>query len=333
MRTINPPQPSRIRVIALVAVAVVFNLFLSANGVASVYIDWLWFANMDLGSIWTTILGTQLTLGILFTVVFFALLWGNLYFADRVQPEVRPDIPEEELVERYHAVVGAQAGKARFGVAALFGLVAGANTSAQRESWLLFRNGGDSGITDAQFGRDVGFYVFRLPFLSFVVDWFFAALVLTLIVVLVAHYLNGGIRASVPHEHRVSTGVKLHLSLLLAGLALLRAVAYWLDRFHLVTSTRGAYDGTGYRRQHSTSGAGPARPGFVVLRRSLRGTGPAGDGHRYLAGQSLHHRRDLPAGLPAGPWSTSGSGLFQRSQLVRLSLSSATSEPPGTPTA
>jgi uncharacterized membrane protein (UPF0182 family) len=243
MRTISPPQPSRVRVFALIAVAVLFVLFLSANGVASFYTDWLWFDNMDLGSLWTTILGTKLLLGVIFSLVFFAILWGNLYFADRLKPETRPESPEEDLVERYHAVIGSQAGKVRFGVAALFGLIAGANTSSQWQSWLLFRNGGDFGQTDAQFGRDVGFYVFRLPFLSFVVDWFFAALVLTLIVVVVAHYLNGGIRASVPQEQRVSSGVKFHLSLLLAALALLRAVAYWLDRFHLVTSTRGAYDG------------------------------------------------------------------------------------------
>ncbi len=242
MRTLRTPQTSRFRIVALISVAVLFVLFLSANGVASFYTDWLWFDHMGLGSVWTTILGTKLFLAAVFTLIFFAILWSNLYLADRLKPESRPESAEEDLVERYHAVVGAQAGKVRFGIAALFGLIAGANTSSQWETWLLFRNGRDFGRTDALFDRDVGFYVFQLPFWTFVVDWFFAALVLTLIVVLVAHYLNGGIRASVPQD-RVSSGVKLHLSVLLAVLALLRAAAYWLDRFHLVTSSTGAYDG------------------------------------------------------------------------------------------
>ncbi|MGB5755313.1 MAG: UPF0182 family protein, partial [Acidimicrobiales bacterium] len=242
MRTLRSPKTSRFRIVALIAVAALFVLFLSANGVASFYTDWLWFDHLELGGVWTTILGTRVFLAAVFTLVFFAILWGNLYLADRLKPPSRPESPEEDLVERYHAVVGAQAGKVRFGVAALFGLIAGANTSSQWQTWLLFRNGGDFGRTDALFGRDVGFYVFRLPFWTFIIDWFFAALVLTLIVVLVAHYLNGGIRASVPHD-RVSSGVKLHISVLLAVLALLRAGAYWLDRFHLVTSTRGTYDG------------------------------------------------------------------------------------------
>ncbi len=56
-----------------------------------------------------------------------------------------------------------------------------------------------------------------------------------------AHYLNGGIRAVA--VERISDRVKLHLSALLAVLALLRAVSYYLDRFELVNSRRGLFDG------------------------------------------------------------------------------------------
>ncbi len=243
MRTIRTAQTSRLRIIAVIAVVAFIALFLSANGVASFYTDWLWFDNMGFGQVWTTVLGTRLALGAIFTFIFFIILWGNLYIADRLKPEVRPASPEEDLVERYHAVVGGHAGKLRIGIALLFGLIAGANTSSQWQTWLLFRNGGDfGGDPDPLFGRDAGFYVFELPFWTFLVDWFFAAVVLTLIVVTVAHYLNGSIRAAGTGE-RVSQGAKLHVSLLLAVLAVLRAGAYYVDRFHLVTSTRGTYDG------------------------------------------------------------------------------------------
>ena len=48
------------------------------------------------------------------------------------------------------------------------------------------------GVKDPQFGQDVSLYVFRLPFLTFVVDWLFAAFVIILIITAVAYYLNGG---------------------------------------------------------------------------------------------------------------------------------------------
>ena len=51
MRTLNPRQTSRLRIVALIAVAVLFVLFLSANGVASFYTDWLWFDAMGQGEV------------------------------------------------------------------------------------------------------------------------------------------------------------------------------------------------------------------------------------------------------------------------------------------
>src|SRR5690606_10626513 len=64
-------------------------------------------------------------------------------------------------------------------------------------------------------------------------------------IALVVHYLNGGIRMQSPVE-RVTPQVKAHLSVLLAVLALIKALDYWLDRYELVFSTRGAVDGATY---------------------------------------------------------------------------------------
>lgn len=243
MRTLRDrPGTSRLRIVSLIVAGFMFVLFLSANGIASVYTDWLWFRHLDVGSAWLTRVGTQWLLAVIFGVAFFAIFWGNLVLADRLKPAQRPVSAEEELVERYHAMVGRNAGKVRFALAAFFALVAGANTSAQWRTWILFRNGQDFGLTDPMFDRDLGFYVFRLPMWSFTVDWLFATLVLTLIVVMVAHYLNGGIRPSIG-DHRVSRGIKIHVSLLLAALAVLRAVAYWFDRLQLVNSKTGNFDG------------------------------------------------------------------------------------------
>ncbi len=235
-------KSSRIRTLAVVVIGLLFVLFLSGSGLAQIYTDYLWFESLDRSSVWSTTLGTKLALAAVFSAVFFVILWVNLYLADRMAPPERPETPEEDLIERYHEIVGSHASKIRFGVAALFALVAGVDTAGQWKTWLLFRNGGDFGRVDPLFGLDAGFYVFRLPFWTFLVDRFFSILVFALLLSLAAHYLNGGVRASAP-SNRVTSAVKVHLSILLAGLALLRAVAYWLDRYQLVTSTRGRYDG------------------------------------------------------------------------------------------
>jgi hypothetical protein len=149
------------------------------------------------------------------------------------------------VIERYHELIGGRVGVIRVAISALLALIAGAGVSSEWNSWLLFTHAQDFGIEDPQFGTDIGFYVFRLPFLTFLVGWLFAALLIVLIVTAVAHYLNGGIRMSVQHN-RVTPQVKAHLSVLLGLLALVKAVGYWLQRFELTTSTRGFVDGAGY---------------------------------------------------------------------------------------
>ena len=93
----------------------------------------------------------------------------------------------------------------------LLALIAGAGVSSEWNSWLLFTHGGSFGIKDPQFHKDIGFYVFKLPFLSFVSGWLFAAFLIILIVTSVAHYLNGGIRVGLggPARHAAGEGPPL----------------------------------------------------------------------------------------------------------------------------
>ena len=193
----------RFRVPIVIGVVLLFTLFLSASGIAQLYTDWLWFDNVGFASVWSKLISTQIVLAVVFTLSFFALLWTNLYMADRMAPPLRLEGPEDDLIERYHQLVGPHAGKLRIAIAAFFAGFAGLQTSRQWETWVLFRNGGDFGFADPLFGKDAGFYVFRLPFWTFLIDWFFAALVFTLILTTIAHYMNGGIRAASP-TNRVS---------------------------------------------------------------------------------------------------------------------------------
>ncbi|HVM54045.1 MAG TPA: UPF0182 family protein [Acidimicrobiales bacterium] len=225
--------------------AVVFFGLTSLRGIAGFYTTYLWFGELDLTGVWAGVLGSKIVLAAIFTGVFFAALLANLVIADRVAPRFRSLGPEDELVQRYRQVVGPHAAKVRLGVAALFALLAGTGASSQWHNWLLFRNSVDFGVEDPQFGRDIGFFVFRLPFLSFLVEWAFVAVVIIAVVTVVAHYLNGGIRVQAPVQ-RVTPQVKAHVSVLLAVLALIKAVGYYLQRFELSFSSRGVVDGASY---------------------------------------------------------------------------------------
>ena len=244
-RPVRGPAPGRGRTWLVVGAVVLFFLVTSLRGFASFYTDYLWFDSLGRSEVWQGVLGAKIVLSVIFTGAFFVLLWANLVIADRQAPPFRPAGPEEEFIERYHEIVGGRVGLVRGVASALLALIAGAGVSSEWNSWLLFTHSRSFGVDDPQFGTDIGFYVFKLPFLSFLTGWLFAALLIVLIVTAVAHYLNGGIRMSA-QRNRVTPQVKAHLSVLLGLLALVKAAGYWLQRYDLTVSSRGFVDGAGY---------------------------------------------------------------------------------------
>lgn len=231
---------------SLIVVGVVAVLLLtSLRGLARFYTDFLWFNELGLTSVWKTVLGTKVMLGAAFTAVFFVGLWLNLWLADRKAPPFRAFGPEDEIIARYRDVVGARTGLVRVVASGVFALIAGVGAASQWNNWVLFRNGVSFVGKDELMNTDIAFYVFRLPFMSFVVDWLFVAVTIIAFVTLVAHYLNGGIRLQ-PGGVRVGTHVRSHLSVLLALLAFIKAADYWLARFELNFSTRGFRNGPMY---------------------------------------------------------------------------------------
>lgn len=235
---------SRVFFAILIAAFVVFAL--SLRGVAGFYTDYLWFDSLDRTDVFTSVLGAKIVLTLIFAGTFFVFMFANLFIADRGAPEVRAPGPEEEMLARYYDLTAGRTGILRVGVSVLFALIASAGVGSRWEEWLLFVNRQDFGVTDPQFGKDIGFYIFELPFFSFVVDWLFAAVMIVFILTAIAHYLNGGIRLAVVGADRVTSHVKVQLSAILAVLALVKAADYWLGRYELTVSTRGVVDGALY---------------------------------------------------------------------------------------
>ncbi len=238
------------RIWLIVGVIVVLVVLFSLRGIADFYTDFLWFRSVNLTQVWRGMLGAKVGLAVFFIVVFAAGMWASLAVADRFAPKSRPLGPEEELVRRYRDAVGPRARLVRTIVSLVLGILAGIGASGQWKNWILFRNSVPFGIKDPQFHIDDSFYVFRLPFYSFIVSWVFLALAIILIVTAIEMYLNGGIRLQ-GQGQRVTPQVKAHLSVILSLMALDKAVGYYFQRFDLVTSTRGVVEGATYTDVHA----------------------------------------------------------------------------------
>jgi len=236
---------SKGRIILLVIAALLVLFVLSARTLAGFYVELLWFDSVNRGDTFWAVLKSKVFLGAVFSIGFAIVAFISLTLAERLAPADLPDGPEREVVERYRMFVGKRTRVLRVLISVIFGLIVGVPAVAQWQDWLLFRHSKSFGVSDPQFGVDAGFYVFRLPFLTFVVDWAFAALVLVILMTAAMHFLNGAVRLQMPGQ-RITKSGRVHMSILFSLLAVIKAADYWLQRFELTVSSRGVVQGATY---------------------------------------------------------------------------------------
>jgi uncharacterized membrane protein (UPF0182 family) len=244
------PTTHRRRRWIIVVVVVLIALFASLKTFATFFTDALWFSSVDLHSVWLKLFEIKVGLMVVFAAIFAVLLLGSLVVAERIAPKGPSLDAEDEFVRRYQEVIGPYSRWLRAAVVVVLSLIVGSQAIGQWNNWILFESSTPFHATDPQFHRNVAYFVFTLPFEQFLVHWFFVALVLILLVTVLTHYLNGGIRMQ-GSRPRVRPAVKAHLSVILGVLALVKAVGYYLARFNLDLSSNGYVQGAGYTDVHA----------------------------------------------------------------------------------
>ena len=244
------PASNRRRRWIIVAVIVAIIVIASLRTFAVFYTDALWFSSVSLHSVWVKLFEIKFGLMVVFAAVFAVMLLASLLVAERLAPKGPSLDAEDEFVKRYQEIIGPYSRWLRAGVVVVLSLIIGSQAIGQWNNWILFRNGSSFPASDPQFHRNVGYFVFTLPFEQFLVHWTLVALFVVLLVTLLSHYLNGGIRLQ-GSRPRVRPAVKAHISVILGLLALVKAVGYYLARFNLDLSNNGYVQGAGYTDVHA----------------------------------------------------------------------------------
>ncbi|WP_354525404.1 UPF0182 family protein [Mycolicibacterium sp. 624] len=237
-------QRSRILIgAALIAVV----LLLIGPRFIDAYVDWLWFGELGYRSVFTTVLVTRLVVFVVAALVVGLVVYGALTLAYRTRPVFVPAAGPNDPVARYRTAVMSRMRLYTIGLPAFIGLLAGVVAQTYWVRVQLFLHGTAFGVSDPQFGLDLGFYAFDLPFYRLVLSYLFVVTFLALIANLLGHYLFGGIRLA-GRTGALSRAARIQLISLGGTLILLKAFAYWLDRYELLSHTRGGkpFTGAGY---------------------------------------------------------------------------------------
>ncbi|MEY3181670.1 MAG: hypothetical protein RL583_830 [Actinomycetota bacterium] len=234
--------------LTIVILVVLSGVLLSLSGF---YADWLWFKSVDFTSVWTTVLTTKIFLFVIAGLLTSSIILLNIIIAYKRRPLYVPLSIEADNLERYRAQIEPIKRWVVLALAVGLFYFAGTSGSAMWESWLLFKNSTSFGVKDPQFNMDISFFAFKLPFYQTMIAWAISTLILSIIAAAVVHYLYGGIRLQV-QEDRTTVAARVQLSVLLGGVVLMKAVAYWFDRYQLALKESKLITGLTYTDVNAT---------------------------------------------------------------------------------
>ncbi|MFG3293740.1 UPF0182 family protein [Streptomyces sp. NPDC048179] len=229
-------RPSRRVRTLLMTLGVLAVLGMTFTMFAGFWTDWLWYRSVHYSSVFTTTLWTKIGLFSVFGLLMAAGVGFNIWLAHRLRPPLSAMSMEQQSLDRYRMGIAPYKKWLLLAVTALVGLIAGASAAGQWRTWLMWVNGVPFHQKDPQFGLDVSFYAFDLPWYRFLLGFGFATAILSLIAAALTHYLYGGLRVTSPGA-RATGAATGHLSVLLGFFVALKAVAYWLDRYGLAVKS------------------------------------------------------------------------------------------------
>ncbi|MDQ0377114.1 UPF0182 family protein [Amycolatopsis thermophila] len=231
-----PKLSRRSRVLLIIAAVIVLALLLGAR-LLDTYVDWLWFGEVQARQVFNTMVLTRIVLFFAIGLLVGGSLALSLWIAYRTRPVFVPVSGADDPLSRYRSAVVGRIRLIGIGIPVVTGLIAGATGEGDWQRIQLFLHGTSFGQTDPEFGNDIGFYAFTLPFYQWLLGWLFVAVTISFIGALIAQYLFGGIRLA-GRGGQLAGSARVQLAVTAGLFVLLKAVEYFFDRYNLLFSDR-----------------------------------------------------------------------------------------------
>ena len=244
---IGMPKLSRRAKVLLSIAAVLIVLLLVGSRLLGTYVDWLWYGELGIRQVFTTMLLTRIGLFLGLGLLIGGVVAISLFIAYKSRPVFVPVTTADDPLARYRSTIVQRVKLFGIGIPVISGVIAGATGQGDWQLIQLALNGTSFGLQDPEFGKDVGFYAFTLPFVTWLIGWLLVAFFVAFLAAAVTHYLFGGIRVGTKAGGNFSGPARLQL-LITGGLwAMVWAVSYYFDRFELMFSDRNSlFNGATY---------------------------------------------------------------------------------------
>lgn len=230
----------------LIISTIAFVVLVFGGKLIQLYTDWLWFTDLGYAIVFTKTIKTGVWLALAFGTLFFVLVYANLWLARKLAPPPTVRLEGEiRLGERLGNIARSTLGILLFAGTLVFSGLVALEAASHWDDYLRFANAVAFGVNDPLFGEDIGFYIFKLPFIRYIYGWLFFALIAAALATAALHYASEAIEFFA-NRPQFAPKVKAHLSVLLAAMFFLRAWGYKLDRYELLYQPGGLIFGGGF---------------------------------------------------------------------------------------
>lgn len=207
-----------------------------------------WFESVGYAQVFWTRLGWQSVIAGSSFIGYWAVLWMQYHTAQRLTRDYTLTVPENRTWDPY---IPGLIRYASLGMITLLAIRAALQGADAWETVLKFFNQVDFNQVDPIYQRNISFYIFRLPLYEQLHSGLLELLIWSLLIALAIYGLKGEIRPERGWKYFLTGAPKTHLCWLLAGLAGVIALGFWLARYQLLYSTSGVVFGAGYVDVHA----------------------------------------------------------------------------------
>ncbi len=229
----------------------------------SFYPDWLWFENLGFSPVFWTMLLSKFGFGFMVWLLLALIIGINIYAANRLNPPVgtRGGLKVADDVAAQFGLSTATLKTLVIAFILFATFYIASKSAAQWDLLLRYLYQQPFGSIDPVFNRDIGFYLFSLPFYLFIQNLLMVLFVVAALATMAWYLKNGAlkiegdfrqVRGTVPTMPKISLveNVKKHLIFLGGIVVLLMAWSYRLKMFGLLYSTQGPAFGASYTDVH-----------------------------------------------------------------------------------
>ena len=231
------------KTLQIILTTIIFLTVIFFRRIISFFSDWLWFSSLELNGVFLYTLKNEIIFGVLTFILVFLFLFLNSKLTLKLYQRI-PQVSVEGVIH-LPSTNKKNISSVLFSLTVLISILFAVNVSANWQLFQKYLNSVPFNTVDPLFGKDVAFYIFKLPMIQYLLGLLFFVVLVALFVSGIVYFFSRGLEG-IPKNFDLPFKTKLHLIILISFLFIIQVIVVWFSRYSLVNSPNSTWSGALY---------------------------------------------------------------------------------------